>query len=95
MVVRGEDPIEKFIRENKDEFGVNAPPENHMGKFLVKLNLRIRHIISIAPYLIKVAVATVLIFTASLIIWNNFLRRDREVLKLKYKLVLVIDRIMN
>ena len=95
MVVRSEDPIEKFIRENKDEFGASNPPENHMGKFLFKLNRRIRHIISIAPYLVKVAVVTILIFTASIIIWNNFLRSDREVLKLKYKLVLVIDRIFN
>jgi hypothetical protein len=95
MVVHSEDPIEKFIRENKDEFGTNAPPENHMGKFLVKLNLRIRHIISIVPYLFKVAAATVLIFTLSVVVWNNFLRRDREVLTLKYKIVLIIDRIVN
>jgi hypothetical protein len=95
MVVRSEDPIEKFIRENKDEFGNYAPHENHMGKFLTKLNQRIRHIINIVPYLIKVAVATILIFTLSVIVWNNFLRRDREVLTLKYKIVLIIDRIVN
>lgn len=95
MEDRHEDPIEKFIRENKDEFGDNTPPGNHMGKFLVKLNRRIRHLISIAPYLVKVAVATILIFTASIIIWNNFLRRDREILTLKYKITLVLDRLVN
>ena len=95
MIVRSEDPIEKFIRENKDEFGASNPPENHMGKFLFKLNRRIRHIISIAPYLVKVAVVTILIFTASIIIWNNFLRRDREVLTLKYKITIILDRLIN
>ena len=77
MTARGEDIIESFILENRDKFEAQGPPEDHTERFLMKLNRQIRHIISILPYLIRVAVATVLIFTASIIIWNNFIRRDR------------------
>jgi len=95
MVVRSEDPIEKFIRENKDEFGTNTPPESHMGKFLFKLNNRIRHIISIVPYLIKVAVVTIVISLASVIVWNNFIRKDRNAISLRDKISLEFYRLLD
>ena len=76
MGTRGEDRIEKFIRENRDEFNVSAPPDKHLDKFLVRLNRRIRHMINIVPYLIRVFVATIIIFTASVIVWNNFIRTE-------------------
>ncbi|OFY57053.1 MAG: hypothetical protein A2X04_16670 [Bacteroidetes bacterium GWF2_41_9] len=93
--MRSEDPIEKFIRENKDEFGNYAPPGDHMETFLNKLNRRIRHFISIAPYLLKVAVATVIIFTASVIVWNNFIRKDRNAISLKDKISLEFYRLLD
>jgi hypothetical protein len=95
MEIRGEDTIESFILQNRDEFEAPGPSEDHSERFLNKLNQRIRHIISIVPYLIKVAVATVLLFTSSIIIWNNFIRRDRHEITLKNKMTLVIDKVRN
>jgi hypothetical protein len=78
------DTIEDFIRENKDKFSVYRPSESHFEKFLSKINLRIKQIISIVPYLIRVAVATVIIFSASVIVWNNYIRKDRHEITLQY-----------
>ena len=86
------DNIEKFIRENKESFSDYDPRDNHLEKFIDKLNFRIRHIISIAPYLMKVAVMTVLIFTGSIVIWNNYIRKDRYEITLKNKISLVINK---
>ena len=93
MVKLNEDSIENFIRKNKDKFGVYHPPDNHLEKFLFKLNYRIREMISIVPYLIRVAVATVIIFIASIMIWNNFIRKDRHQITLTNKISLVINKI--
>ena len=88
-----EDTLEKFIREYKDKFGVYRPPDSHLEKFLLKLNFKIRQIISIVPYLIRAAVATVIIFIASIIVWNNYIRKDRHEITLKNKISLVIKKI--
>jgi hypothetical protein len=93
MVKYTEDSIEKFIRENRDKFGNYRLPDSHMEKFLFKLNYRIRHFISIVPYLIRVAVVTVIIFAASIIIWNNYISKDRNVIILRNKISLVIDKL--
>ena len=93
MGMINEDTIEDFIRRNKERFEVYRPPDNHLEKFFLKLNYRIRHMINIVPYLIRVAVATVLIFAASIIIWNNFIRKDRHEVTLGKKITIVIDRI--
>ena len=34
-----QDNIEKFIRKNRDKFGDQIPPENHMEKFFSRLNI--------------------------------------------------------
>ena len=88
-----EDTIETFIRENKDRFGIYRPSDNHMDKFLFKIRHRIRQFISIVPYLIRVAFATVIIFIASIITWNNYIRKDRHEITLKNKISLVINKI--
>lgn len=88
-----EDPIENFIRQNRDEFDGYSPPEDHTEKFLSKLSQRISHFISIVPYLVKVAVATVLIFAASILIWNNYIRKERHEITLGNKISLVINKI--
>jgi hypothetical protein len=93
MVKLNEDSIESFIRSNKDKFGVYRPPDNHAEKFLFKLNYQIRKIISIVPYLIRVAVATIIIFIASISVWDNFLRKDRNEITLRNKISLVINKI--
>ena len=89
------DNIENFIRENKNKFGGYRPSDGHLEKFLYKLNIRISDIISIVPHLLKVAVATVIIFTASFVIWNNYLRKDRHEITLKNKISLFIDKLKS
>ncbi len=84
-----EDTIESFIRQNKEKFGVHHPPDGHMEKFLFK----IKYIINIVPYLIRLAVASVLIFIASVLVWNNYIRKDRHEISLENKITLVIKRI--
>lgn len=93
MAILNEHTIENFIRENRDKFGVYRPPASHRKKFLFKLNSGIRHIISIVPYLLRVAIVTVIIFTASVIIWNNYIRKDRHEITLKNKISLVLNKL--
>jgi len=84
--------IENFIRKNKDIFGDYRLPDNHLERFMYKLNNRIRNIISIVPYLIKVTIATIIIFAASIIIWNNYIRKDRHDITLRNKISLIVSK---
>jgi hypothetical protein len=93
MSIFNEDTIESFIRENKEKFGVHHPPDGHMENFLFKVKYRIRYIISIVPYLIRLAIASILIFTASIIIWNNYIRKDRYEISLGNKITLVVKKL--
>jgi hypothetical protein len=95
MVMLNENNIEIFIRENRDKFGASLPPDHHKDKFLYKLQSRLKHIINIIPYLIRVAVITVFVFVASVIVWNNYVRKDRHYVTLKSKISLVIDKITS
>jgi hypothetical protein len=90
-----EDYIEKFIRENRDKFTVYGPPESHMKKFLLMLNLRLRNTINIVPHLWKVAIITTLIFLASIFVWNNYLRKDREYITLRVKFYDMVDQFLK
>jgi hypothetical protein len=83
--------IEDFIRENRLKFEADGPPEDHLDRFLLKLNLRLKHFIDIVPYIVKVSIATVLIFAASIIIWDNYIRKDRHEISLGNKISLVIN----
>jgi len=87
------DNLEKFIRENRDKFGVYRPPDGHMENFLFKLNYRIRHMINIVPYLLRVAIGTIIIFVASILVWNNYIRKDRNEITLGIKISMVIKQI--
>jgi hypothetical protein len=88
-----EDTIETFIRENKDKFGIYRPSESHLEKFLFKINSRIRRFINIVPYLVRVTIATILIFAASITIWNEYIRKDRHIVTFKNKISLIIKKI--
>jgi hypothetical protein len=92
MSTLNEKNIENFIRKNKDKFGDYRLPDNHLEIFMNKLNRRIRNIISIVPYLIKVTIATLIIFAASIIIWNNYLRKDRHEITLRNKISLFVNK---
>jgi hypothetical protein len=68
-----EDELEKFIKTNKDKFDVYQPEEGHHQLFLKKLLNKFREVISIVPYLVKVGVATVLIFALSFLVWKMYI----------------------
>jgi len=81
-----EDNIEEFILANKHKFDSHVPKNMHERSFLVKLRARFMVTISIVPYLIRVAVCTVLVFAASVWAWNSYIRKDRHEITLKQKI---------
>ncbi len=68
-----EDQLEKFIRDNKDKFDIYHPDPAHNQHFLKKLLNKFREVISIVPYLVKVGIATILIFALSFLIWKIYI----------------------
>jgi hypothetical protein len=92
MIKLNEHNIESFIRENRDKFGVYRPRRKHRQKFYFKLETRIKHYYNIVPYLLKVAVITLIIFSASVLVWNNYIRKDRHDITLENKIGLVISK---
>jgi hypothetical protein len=87
------DRIEEFIRVNRGEFESDVPDERHTERFMERLNLKIREMISIVPYLLRVAIATVLIFISSIIVWNNYIRKDRHEITLNDKISLTVNKL--
>jgi len=79
-----EEEIEQFIREHKDEFEKYFPEPNHEQHFLIKLVNRFKKIISIVPYLVKVGIVTILIFTGSYFTWRNYICPPLTHVSLKY-----------
>ncbi len=80
-----EDQLEKFILENKDKFRYSPKPGTE-ERFHIKLLNRFKKIISIVPHLIRVAVATAIIFIISVWAWNEYIRKDRREVTLKQKI---------
>ena len=91
MDLNNEKNLENFIRKNRDKFGDYNPTDNHTDKFLSKFNRRFRHLISIVPYLVRVAIVTILIFFASILTWDKFIRKDRDQVSLKSKITHILD----
>lgn len=89
-----ENNIEDFIRQNKEKFDAHPLLDSHFKMFMYKLNARVKHHISIVPYLIRVAIVTIIIFVASIIIWNNYIRKDRHEVTLKQKIENTIKKII-
>ena len=67
-----EEELEKFIRENKDKFDIYEPESNHDQHFLNKLINKFKEVINIVPYLVKVGLATILVFILSFFIWRTY-----------------------
>lgn len=67
-----EEELEKFIRDNKEEFDSYQPEPHHNQHFLNKLINKFKEVISIVPYLVKVGLATILIFMLSFILWRIY-----------------------
>jgi hypothetical protein len=81
-----EDEIEQFIRDNRDRFNIATVTNRHEDKFLVKLSKRFKKIVSIIPHLVKVAIATIIVFIISIWAWNSYIRKDRHEITLKQKI---------
>ena len=52
------------------------PSENHEERFLAKLQSRAKKFIDLTPYLVKVAIVTIIVFLCSIFAWYGFLRPD-------------------
>ena len=77
--------IEELIRSNKDFFEEAEPSKGHLERFERKLEVRFSKAVvkrSIVPYLLKAAVVTLLVTLSSLWTWDNFIRPDRNRMKL-------------
>jgi hypothetical protein len=76
--------LEKFIRDNKDKFDVYQPESNHNQHFLNKLINKFKEVINIVPYLVKVGIATILIFILSFLLWRTYICPPLSRISLKY-----------
>jgi hypothetical protein len=79
-----EEELEQFIRENKDKFDINEPESNHNQQFLKKLMNKFKEVISIVPYLVKIGIATIIIFALSFLIWRAYICPPLSRVSLKY-----------
>jgi hypothetical protein len=79
-----EEELEKFIRVNKDKFDINEPESNHDQHFLNKLINKFKEVINIVPYLVKVGLATTLIFILSFFIWRIYFCPPLSRISFKY-----------
>jgi len=79
-----EQELEKFIRDNKDKFDVYQPDPNHNQHFLNKLINKFKEVISIVPYIVKVGIATILIFILSFLLWRTYICPPLSRISLKY-----------
>jgi len=84
--------LEEMIRKNREMFDNEIPPENHEEKFLFRLKMKFKEWVSIVPHLIKVAIATIVIFILSIIVWDNYIRKDRHEVTLKEKIVNIFKK---
>ena len=90
-----EDSIEDFIKANKDKFSLYRPSIKHDDHFLMKLHKKFTKIISIIPHLVKVAIATIIVFTISICLWNSYIRWDRKYISLPQKIENTYHRIFS
>jgi hypothetical protein len=79
-----EEELEKFIRDNKDKFDIYEPESDHKQHFLKKLLTKFKEVINIVPYLVKVGIATILIFLLSFLIWRTYICPPLTHISLKY-----------
>jgi hypothetical protein len=73
-----EEDLEKFIKENRDKLIKSKPTAAHEIKFMTKLQLRVKSFIDLTPYLVKVAIVTIIVFLCSMFVWYSFMRPDKN-----------------
>jgi len=77
--------IDEIISRNRGLFDDREPSEGHFDRFSYKLATRLHTGAvkrSIVPYLLKAAVVTLLVTLSSLWTWDNFIRPDRNRMRL-------------
>lgn len=79
-----EEELENFIRDNKNKFDVYQPELNHNQHFLNKLINKFKEVINIVPYLVKVGIATLLIFILSFLLWRAYICPPLSQISFKY-----------
>lgn len=79
-----EEELEKFIRDNKDKFNTYQPEPSHNQHFLIKLINKFKEVINIVPHLVKVGIATIIIFILSFIVWRTYISPPLTRISLKY-----------
>ena len=79
-----EEELEKFIRDNKDKFDTYQPEPNHNQHFLIQLINKFKEAINIVPHLVKVGIATILIFFISFVVWRMYISPPLTRISLKY-----------
>jgi len=79
-----EEELEKFIRDNKGKFDIYQPEPNHHQHFLKKLINKFKEVVSIVPHLVKVGMATILIFILSFVVWKTYICPPLTRISLKY-----------
>jgi hypothetical protein len=85
--------VEDIMVKNRYIVNDKLPSPNHEEKFLRKLQSRFKKLISIVPYLLWVFFVTVLINIIGIIVWNNFIRKDRHEITLKEKVTNIINKV--
>lgn len=74
-----EEELEKFIRDNKDALVDGSRPiAGHEVKFMTKLKLKVKNLIDLAPYFLKVVIVTIIVFLCSIIIWNSYICKNKS-----------------
>jgi hypothetical protein len=73
-----EEDLEKFIKENRELLLKGKPTTGHEIKFMTKLQLRVKSFIDLTPYLVKVAIVTIIVFLCSMFVWYSFMRPDKN-----------------
>jgi hypothetical protein len=84
MKIQEEEDLEKFIRANKDKFDIYEPESGHNQHFFNKLINKFKAVINIVPYLVKLGLATILIFIFSFLIWKTWLCPPLTSISMKY-----------
>jgi len=79
-----EEELEKFIRDNKNQFDVYQPEPDHNQHFLNKLLYKFKEVINIVPYLVKVGIASVIIFILSFLLWRAYICPPLSRISFKY-----------
>jgi hypothetical protein len=79
-----EQELEKFIRDNKEKFDVYQPEPDHDQHFLNKLIKKFKEVVNIVPYIVKVGIATILIFILSFLLWRTYICPPLSRISFKY-----------